>query len=485
MARRQTTRRQFLREGALAGVGFWTAGGVLLGEEARKLANDKINVAAIGVGGKGSSDTEQAAKLGNLVAICDIDDNTLGKMGEKFPQAKKYNDFREMLGKMDKSIDAVVVSTPDHTHAPAAMMAMKLKKHVYCQKPLTHTVFEARQMRETAKKMGVATQMGNQGTAGDGLRRAAEFVQGGGIGAVKEAHVWTNRPIWPQAPGLVARPKPEACPANVHFDEWLGPAQERPYAKGYHPFAWRGFWDFGTGALGDMACHTANMAFMALKLQSPTSIQAENGEINPETYPAWARITFQFPATSDQTKSGVKFVWYEGKTPDNKNILPPAELVKGQGKRETGYSVYFDNNKWNFFNANEKDPKKQHKTVSSGSFIVGEKATLFSPDDYGGESYIVTQDSVERLTGKPEKMASNNGGDQGMKDEWAKAMRGGPVAYSNFDYAAMLTETILLGNVAMRAGGKLLEWNGPELKITNEKSANEFLHYEYRKGWTL
>jgi predicted dehydrogenase len=475
MARRKTTRRQFLQQGALAGVGFWAAGGVLLAE--RKGPADKINVAAIGVGGKGESDTQQAAKLGNLVAICDIDDDTLGKMSSRFPKAEKFNDFRKMLGKMDKEIDAVVVSTPDHTHAPASIMAMKMKKHVYCQKPLTHTVFEARQMRETAKIMGVATQMGNQGTAADGLRRAAEFVQNGGIGKVKEAHVWTNRPIWPQAPGLTTRPAPAPVPANVHWDEWLGPAPERPYAKGYHPFAWRGFWDFGTGALGDMACHTANMAFMALKLKYPRSIQAENGEINSETYPAWARITFQFPARDEMPP--VKFVWYEGKTPDGKNVLPSANLVAGQGKREQGNAVYFDDSKWQF-----SDGKKP-KVVSSGSFLVGEKATLFSPDDYGAESFIVTQDGVERLTGRPEKMASNNGGDQGMKDEWGKAIRGGPVAYSNFDYAAMLTETILLGNVAMRAGGKLLEWNGPELKITNEKDANKFLHYEYRKGWTL
>ncbi len=235
MARRQTSRRQFLRKGALAGVGFWAGGGVLLGEEAKKLANDKINVAAIGVGGKGDGDTRQAAKLGNLVAICDIDDNTLGKMAEEYPAAKKFNDYRKMFDEMDKGIDAVVVSTPDHNHAPASIMAMKLKKHVYCQKPLTHTVYEARQMREIAKKMGVATQMGNQGTAADGLRRAVEFVQGGGIGEVKEAHVWTNRPIWPQAPGLTKRPEPSACPPNVHWDEWLGPGSRTPLRQGLSP----------------------------------------------------------------------------------------------------------------------------------------------------------------------------------------------------------------------------------------------------------
>jgi predicted dehydrogenase len=478
MARR-TTRRDFLKQGALAGAGFWAAGGVVIGDEAKKLANDKINVASIGVGGKGESDTRQAANLGNLVAICDIDDNRVGNMAKSFPKAEKFSDFRKMFEKMEKGIDAVTVSTADHTHAIASITAMKLKKHVYCQKPLTHTVYEARQMREIAAKMGVATQMGNQGSAADGLRRAVEFVQGGGIGAVKEAHVWTNRPtgFWKQAPDVTKRPSPGQCPAHVHFDEFLGPAPERPYSPGYHPFAWRGFWDFGTGALGDMACHTANMAFRALNLKYPTTIQAENGELNPETYPAWARITFHFPARGDMPP--VKFVWYEGTTPDGKKVLPSPELVKGQGKRDKGNSIFFDNGKW-FFSGG-KDPKN----VTSGSFLVGEKATLFSPNDYGAESYIVTADGVDKLTGKPEKLPSNNGDDQGMKNEWGVAIRGGKPAYSNFDFAAMLTETILLGNVAMRAGGRLLEWNGPELKITNVPEANAFLHYEYRKGWTL
>src|SRR5262249_15101274 len=308
MARRKTTRRQFLQQGALAGVGFWAAGGVLLAE--RKGPSDKINVAAVGVGGKGDSDTQQAAKLGNLVAICDIDDKTLGKMADRFPQAQKFNDFRKMLETMDKQIDAVVVSTPDHTHAPASIMAMKMKKHVYCQKPLTHTVFEARQMREIAKKMGVATQMGNQGTAADGLRKAAEFVQNGGIGTVKEAHVWTNRPIWPQAPGLTTRPAPAPVPAHVHWDEWLGPAPERPYANGYHPFAWRGFWDFGTGALGDMACHTFNLAFMAADLRDPISFEAESSENNKEMYPSWSIIKFAFPAKDK--RGPVPVTWYDG-----------------------------------------------------------------------------------------------------------------------------------------------------------------------------
>jgi len=477
-----SSRRDFLQQSAAAGIGFWTLGGVI-GAEKKESPNDKINIACIGVGGKGSGDTDQAGTHGNIVALCDIDDNTLNSKGERFARAKKYNDYRKMFDEMAKGIDAVLISTPDHSHALPGMIAMQLGKHVYCQKPLTHTVFEARQMRETAKKYKVSTQMGNQGTASNGLRRAVEVIQAGAIGNVREAHVWTNRPIWPQAPSVTKRPEPSPAPPNVHWDLFLGPAPERPYAKGYHPFAWRGWWDFGTGALGDMACHTANMAFMALKLAYPTTISAESGEINPETYPAWARIAFEFPTRGDMPP--VKFVWYEGKKQDNKNVLPSPELVKGQGEREGRYSIYFKDGKWQFRDRNIKDEKKQVKTVSSGSFLIGEKAVLFSPDDYGGESYIITQDGVEKVAGDLERLPNNGRGDEGQKAEWIKAIREKKpeLALSNFDYAAMLTETILLGNVAMRVGKKL-EWDGPALKVTNCPEAEQYIKTEYRKGWT-
>jgi predicted dehydrogenase len=357
-----------------------------------------------------------------------------------------------------------------------------MKKHVYVQKPLTHTVFEARVMRETAKKMGVASQMGNQGTASNGLRRAAEFVQGGGIGKVTQVHVWTNRPIWPQAPQVTARPKGKFdIPSHVHWDEFLGSAPDRPYAPGYHPFAWRGWWDFGTGALGDMACHTANMAFMALKLGYPTSVSAEAGDVNPETCPSWAHVVIHFPERDKM--AAVEWNWYEGKK-DGKNVLPAPELVKGEGEKETGYSVFFKDGKWRFKNANAK--KAQVREVSSGSFLVGDKGVLFSPDDYGADAYIVTADGVERLTGDPEHMPKNGRGDDGMKEEWVKAMREGKpeIAMSNFDYSGMLTETVLLGNVAIRAGKKL-EWDGPNLRCPNCKEADEFIRGTYRKGFEL
>ena len=448
---RRTTRRQFLRDTSLAGVGFWVAGGLTAAES--KSPNEKLNIAGIGIGGKGESDILQAGRVGNVVALCDIDDERLDKMASHYPQAKKYNDFRKLFEEMGEKVDAVTVSTPDHTHAPASVMAMKLKKHVYCQKPLTHTVYEARVMRETAKKMGVCTQMGNQGTSEDGLRRAVEIVRAGVLGPVTEAHVWTNRPIWPQAPQVTSRPQPGQCPKHVHFDLFLGPAPERPYAPGYHPFAWRGWWDFGTGALGDMACHTANMAFMALKLGHPTSVQAESGPLNPETYPGWARVTWEFPARGDMPP--VKLFWYEGKK-DGKKVLPPDALLRGR------------------------------KVTDSGSLLVGEKGVLYSPNDYGAH-YELPAD-VKAAADRVEKSLPRNGrGDDGMKEEWVRAIKAGKpsIAMSNFDYAGMLTETVLLGNVAIRAEGKKLDWDGPDFKITNEPDANKFLKMEYRSGWTL
>ncbi len=448
---RRTNRRQFIQQTGLAGLGFWVAGG--LTPTFSRSPNEKLNIAGIGVGGKGESDIRQAGRVGNVVAICDIDDHTLGKMAQTFPHAKKYNDFRKMFDEMGKSIDAVTVSTPDHTHAVAAMMAIKQGKHVYCQKPLTHTVREARELRMAARKYKVCTQMGNQGSASDGMRAAVEIIQSGAIGPVTEAHVWTDRPIWPQAPKLTKRPDPKPVPPHVHWDLWLGPAPERPYGDGYHPFAWRGFWDFGTGALGDMACHTANMAFRALKLGSPISISAENGEINPETYPGWATITFQFPARGDMPP--VKFVWYEGHHNGQKN-LPPADLLHG-----------------------EKPP-------GSGSLLVGSKGIYYSPNDYGESAKLLPKKNFEGYQ-KPQPWLPRNGhGDLGMKEEWVRAiMENKPeIAYSNFDFAGLLTETILLGNVAMRAGKKL-DWDAENMKFTNAPDAEKFLHFEYRNGWTL
>lgn len=465
---RRASRRQFLQASALAGAGYWLGSSSASGST--RWRNERLQIAGIGVGGKGSSDIDQAGRFGDVVGLCDVDADFLNRKAERFKEAKKFADFREMLNAMGDKIDAVVVSTPDHTHAAASMMAMKMKKHVYCQKPLTHSVYEARQMRETAAKMGVCTQMGNQGTAESGLRRAVEVIQAGGIGTVREAHVWTNRPVWPQAPGIKARPEGEdPVPAYLNWECWLGPAPFRPYHHGpnkgkrgtYHDFNWRGWWDFGTGALGDMACHTANMAFMAMKLGYPTSVFAECGDLNPETYPAWAQVTFEFPARGDLPPA--KFVWYEGRR-NGKKVLPPEELL-----------------------ANVLKPNE--RLADSGSLIVGDKGILFSPNDYGASFRLCPEDDFKGFKDPEPTIPRHTSGDSdtNMKKEWVDAIKAGKptVAVSNFDYAALLTETILLGNIAIRMNGQKLDWDGPNLKFTNQSSANQYLHREYRKGWTL
>jgi len=462
----RTNRRDFLKGSAAAGVGFWVAGRTSWAAEVTQARspNEKVNVASIGVGGKGDSDSEHVAKFGNLVAICDVDEERLDKKGEKHPKAKKFTDFRKMFDAMGKEIDAVTISTPDHTHAVATMMAIKAGKGVYTQKPLTHDIWEARQLRMAAKEHKVASQMGNQGTALSKLREAVEVVQAGMIGPVKEVHIWTNRPIWPQSPGITKRPdREDPVPKTLHWDEWLGTAPYRPYAgnRTYHDFNWRGWWDFGTGALGDMGCHTANMPFMALKLQYPTSIRGESEELNHETYPGWAHVTFKFPARSDMPPVDVH--WYEGKK-DGKLVHPPEELVqkvlKDSGARQL---------------------------QASGSILVGEKGIMYSPSDYAERWSLLPKEQFEDYKAPPQVLPRHEGNnnDENQKIEWLAAVKGGPAALSNFDYAGLLAEFILLGNVAIREGGRELKWDGPNLKFTNDSTANKWLKREYRKPWSL
>jgi hypothetical protein len=307
--------------------------------------------------------------------------------------------------------------------------------------------------------------MGNQGTTENGLRRATEIVRAGGIGAVKEVHVWTNRPIWPQSPAIRSRPEGEEVPSHVNWDVWLGPAKDRPYSgKYYHPFNWRGWWDFGTGALGDMACHTANLPFMALKLGYPKTVIGESEDVNPETYPGWARVVYEFPEREGM--GPVKFNWYEGKK-DGKLVHPPEELVQNVLKEAKG-----------------KGGKKA-TMPGSGMIMVGEKGILYSPDDYGAEYQLLPGEKFADYKGPKETLPRNGKGDEGQKIEWLAAARGGPKAMSNFDYSGMLTEFVLLGNVAIKMGGKKLEWDGPNMKFPNAPDAEKYLHYEYRNGWTL
>lgn len=438
-------------------------------------ANEKIRVAGIGIGGKGSSDIDQAAQVMEVVAICDIDESRLAPKAKQWPSAKVFTDYRKLIGEFGKEFDAATISTPDFHHAPAAMLAMKAGKHVYVQKPLTHTVFEARLLRETAAKQGVCTQMGNQGSALNGLRRAVELVQAGTLGHIAEAHVWTNRPAhyWKQSPDIVARPtQTPPPPKGVHWEEWIGPAPFRPYAvrdngpmkrPTYHPHDWRGFWDFGTGALGDMACHTANMAFRALRLGAPIAISAEAGEINPETYPAWAHIQYLFPARG--TMPACVLHWYEGSR-DGQRVLPPKELLA-------------------------KLLKPGEKLSDSGSILVGDKATLFSPNDYGAKFTLapdlgIAAEDLKKPTKGPQGV-DEAGNDPFMKSEWAAAIRAGKpgLAASNFDYAGQLTETMLLGNIAVRFAGKKLEWDAAKLQFPGSEAATKLVSKAYRKGWDV
>lgn len=444
------SRRTFMQVSAAAGAGFWAAGGVA--PKASLAANEEIRFACVGVGGKGSSDSDDAGRAGKVVAICDIDDETLSKAGEKFPGAKKYHDFRKMLEEMGDSVDAVTVSTPDHTHAVAAATAMKMGKACFCQKPLTRSLWEARQLSEIATKMNVPTQMGNQGTAESNLRKSAALVgKKNVIGTVKEIHVWTNRPVWPQAYGLkVATMAP---PAHIHWKEWLGPNKHHEYSPEIHPFKWRGFWEFGTGALGDMACHTLNMSFMALNLRDPVSVEATADRHDGVCFPKWSQIVFEFPELDG--RAACKMVWYDG------GQMPPAEMLKDLPKQSNG----------------------EHFT--SGALLVGDKGMFYSPGDYGGETRYTGVISNGEFTPIRQLDCDDYVRSPGHFVEFAEAIKGGAPAMSNIQsYSGGLTETILLGNLAVWSGKKV-EWDAKNLVSTNQTDLNEIIRPTYHNGYEL
>lgn len=481
------SRRHFLKSSSLiAGATALSGPYLLRGQN----LNNKLNVGVIGAGGKGSSDTDDLANLGeNIYAMSDVDTKTLEartasnpqgggagnaagrQRGRTYPQAKTFQDYRKMLEKLGDKIDIVTVSTPDHHHAVAAAMAMKMGKHVYVQKPLVQTVYEARVLRQLAKDKKLATQMGNQGSAGSGLRRAVEIIQAGVIGKPVELHVWSNRPIWPQ--GMERPADAQPVPASLDWDIWIGPAPMRPYHTGYHTFAWRGYKDFGTGALGDMACHTVNMPFRALKLGYPTVVECEEAsEMHADTYAKTSRIRFEFPEREGLPP--LKFWWYDGSPQDKsvKLLRPSGDLTKEIVAMRDGLPP-------------------------SGCLVVGDKGKVFSPDDYGSQFFVLCDKETEFTSGSKHeackavpqtipRIEGPGGGDQLQKAEWLKMVRGGPPAYSNFDIAAYLTEIILLGCIAVRVGvGKKLDWDGPHMEATNAPEAAQFVKREYRPGWTL
>ena len=441
MPRKQPiTRRQF-NQRSLAGAAATVAAPAFVAQSAFG-ANDRLNVAAIGAGGKGAVDIAGCARE-NIVALCDVDQVRASQTLNRYPKATRYTDFRIMLEKEGDRIDAVTVSTPDHTHAVAAAMAMKMGKHVYCQKPLTHTVDEARTLTKLARQHKVATQMGNQGHSHPESRRLVELIQGGALGQVQEVHVWTDRPIWPQG---VNRPQEKtSAPKTLDWQLWLGPAVDRPYQAAYVPFKWRGFWDFGTGALGDMGCHNQDLAYWALDLRDPTKVEASSSAVNHESAPKWSIITLHFPQRGKRPP--VKLVWYDG------GKKPAADLVQGR------------------------------QLPANGSIFVGSKDTLYIPHYWGGGEFLSgakTEDfkQIEQVLVKPRDFQSHH------YQEWIDACKGGQPALSNFDYAGPMTESVLLGNVALRAG-ETIHWDAKEMRVTNVSEANRYIQHQYRTGWSL
>jgi predicted dehydrogenase len=420
----------------------------VLGAVGQPSANNKLNIAGIGVGGRGANDIEGVSSE-NIVVLCDADLNKASGTIKKFRNARVYRDFREMLEKEQKNIDAVVIGAPDHIHAPAAIMAMKMGKHVYCEKPMAHTIYEARRMTQVAKETGVVTQMGNQGHAVEGLRLYAEFINDGAIGTVREVHVWSDRAgtperaWWPQ--GVRAPQGSESVPESLDWDVWLGPAKWRPYHSAYAPFKWRGYWDFGCGALGDMAVHNADPAFFALDLGAPTAVEAETSEINDDTFPKWNIIHYYFPAKG--SRPAVKMTWYDGaKLPPR-----PSELEEG---RSLG---------------------------SNGILFVGDKGKLLGGSHASPPRLI--PESRQKEYGRPPKTLPRS---PGHYQEWIDACKAGRPedAKSGFWYAGPFTEALLVGNLAVRLQRRV-EWDSAKMRSPNCPEADNYITKFYRAGFDL
>jgi predicted dehydrogenase len=399
-------------------------------------ASEKLNIAGIGVGGKGNENMKNIAELGhNIVALCDVDWNYAARTFKQYPNAKQYKDYRQMLDK-EKDIDAVVISTPDHTHALISMAAIQMGKHVYCEKPLTFCIEESRKLEKAARDAKIATQMGNSGQASENVRISSEYVWSGMIGPVREVHVWTDRPIWPQGIGRPAQA--DQLPEGMEWDLWLGPAPQRDFNKAYHPFKWRGWRDFGTGALGDMGCHAFHPIFTVMKLGHPTSVEActsDKKQINPETFPLASIVRYQFPARGDMPP--VSMTWYDGG-------LKPARPAGLEDEREL---------------------------EDGGTLYIGEKASMLG--------HVVIPEVKRKELGAPPKMAQRS---PGHYEEFFNACKGGAPAGASFDSASLVTQVVLLGNIAIKTGKRLL-WDGT--KITNVPEANQYLTREYRKGWEV
>jgi predicted dehydrogenase len=438
------SRRSFLKKASLA-----SAAGIafphVMRSQGGQSPNNKLNIACVGVGGRGYAHV-RGLKDENLVAFCDVDDARAAATFKEFPDVPRFRDFRRMLDELGKSIDAVSIATPDHMHFPIAMTAMSLGKHVLVEKPMAHTIAEVRQLAQIAREKRVATQMGNQGHAGEGVRLLKEWFDAGILGEVRELHTWTDRPIWPQGVSVPDHSKlMPVVPPTLDWDLWLGVAAPRPYDPAYLPFNWRGYWDFGTGALGDMGCHMMDGGFWALKLEAPTSVEATCARQTDVSAPMASIVTYEFPARGELPP--VKWTWYDG------GMLPPMP-------------PWMD------------EPRPM---ADNGTLIVGSKATVIADSTYHSVRIVPEARLQELASSLPTKSLPRIPGGDHFK-EWASACKGGEPAGSNFDYASRLTETVLLGNIAIRAQRRI-EWDGAAMRVKNVPSANRFLAKEYRGGF--
>ncbi len=438
------TRRAFLRRALAATVVPMVIPARVWG------ANDRLNVAAIGAGGRGADDLE-GFQGENIVALCDVDEARAAAPFARYPRAARYRDFRRMLDR-EKGVDAVIVATPDHTHAVATMAALQRGRHVYCEKPLTRTVVEARQVARAAREAKVATQMGNQGMAFEGNRLIKEWLADGAIGPVREVHVWSDRPthrgrlpLW-WAQGVERPSDTPPVPDTLDWDLWLGPAPWRPYHPAYVPFRWRGWWDFGSGGLGDMGIHNLAPVFDALKLGPPLRVHASSTPVYPESVPLACLVHYEFAARGNLPPVTVH--WYDG------GLLPPRPP--------------------------ELEPERE-LDPEDGILFVGERGKMLV-EGWGGERPRLIPEARHREYRRPAPTLPRS---PGHYEEFIRACKTGSPTASNFDFAGPLTEAVLLGMVAVRHGGTPLEWDPVNLRIPNEPEANRYLHYEYRPGWTL
>ena len=450
--RHEVTRRGFLATTAAAATAITIIPGHVLGRDGKTPPSGKLNIAGVGVGGMGGGNIRSCSKE-NIVALCDVDRKYAARTFKRYPQAKTYTDYRVLLDKQ-KDIDAVVVATPDHTHAVITMAAMRAGKHVFCQKPLTHTVREARLIAEAAEKCKVQTQMGNQGHSSEHIRLLREWIQAGAIGDVKEVHAWSDRPIGgPWYANFAVKDLPKEFPPvpdTLDWDLWLGPAKDRKYHPAYVPFKWRGWLDYGTGALGDMGCHILDPAFWALDLGQPTSVQAEvehvKEELAPEVFPISSKLVYEFPARGKMPP--LKLIWTDGHF---KKKVPPM-MEKGKNM------------------------------PASGAVIYGEKETILHGSHGAGGMRIIPEPRMKAFQRPDKTLPRVKGGHEG---DWLRACKDGKPASSSFAYGGALTEMVLLGVIAMRVPGRKLLWDSKNLKFTNSPEANTFVHPEYRKGWSL